>query len=102
MRAEIMRNCLLLCSAVALCACAIASPPLEPQHRAVPTPMDGHVAVIAEADKPVGGLIPVYVAVANGSDEGRTIHASQIFALNQSGERIAPVPPLEAAREAGG
>ncbi len=75
---------------------------MKPQHRAVPTPIDGQVSVVTEAEKPVGGLIPVYVAIANGSDEGRAIHPSQVFALNQNGERIAPVPPIEAAREAGG
>jgi hypothetical protein len=92
----------ILAAALVWSACAVAPAPLTAEHRVVPTPIDGQVTVVNEADKPVGNLIPVYVAVANGSDEGRTIHPSQVFALNQYGERIAPVPPIEAAREAGG
>ena len=45
---------------------------------------------------------PVYVSVANGSDIPRSIVPSQIFALDDSGSRVAPLPPGEAAREAGG
>jgi hypothetical protein len=45
---------------------------------------------------------PVYVSVANGSDVPRSIVPSQIFALNDSGARVAPLPPGEAARQAGG
>jgi hypothetical protein len=87
---------------VAFCACAVAPAPLKTQSRVVPTPMAGEVSVATESEKPVGGLIPVYVAVANGSDESRTVNPSQVFALNQYGERIAPIPAGEAAREAGG
>ncbi len=93
---------LLLAAALTWSACAVASAPLQTQRRAVPTPIEGQFSVVTEAQAPVGNLIPVYVAVANGTDEGRTIHPSQVFALNAYGERIAPVPPIEAAREAGG
>ena len=42
------------------------------------------------------------VSIANGTDISRSIIPSQIFAINQSGQRIAPLPPGEAARQAGG
>ena len=42
------------------------------------------------------------VSVANGTDISRSIIPSQIFAINQSGQRVAPLPPGEAARQAGG
>jgi hypothetical protein len=93
---------LLLTAVLALSACAVASAPLESQRKVVPTPMNGEVSVVSESAKPVAGLIPVYVAVANGSDESRTVNPSQVFALDQNGERTAPIPPVEAAREAGG
>ena len=51
---------------------------------------------------PIGDVQPVYVSVANGSDVPRSIAPSQIFALNDSGARVAPLPPGEAARQAGG
>jgi len=83
-------------------ACAVAPAPLKVERKVVPTPIEGQLTVVNEADEPVGNLIPVFVAIANGTDEGRTIHPSQVFALNQFGARTAPIPPIEAAREAGG
>ena len=50
----------------------------------------------------VGEVAPVHVSVANGTDIPRTVVRSQIFAIRQSGQRIAPLPPGEAARQAGG
>jgi len=50
----------------------------------------------------VGEVVPVYVSVANGTDIARAVVPSQIFAINESGERVAPLPPGEAARQAGG
>jgi hypothetical protein len=97
-----LRKCLLLAGALIWSSCAVASAPLQTERRAVPTPIDGQFSVVTQAEEPVGNLIPVYVAVANGTEEGRTIHPSQVFALNDYGERIAPVPPIEAARQAGG
>jgi hypothetical protein len=43
-------------------------------------------------------VVPVYVSVANGTDD---VVPSQVFALNGVGERVAPLPPEEAARQAG-
>lgn len=102
MGVEGLRELLFLGAAVFLSACAVASAPLETQPKVVPKPMEGQLSVVTQAESPVGNLIPVYVAVANGTDEGRTIHPSQVFALNEYGERIAPVPAIEAARQAGG
>ncbi len=45
---------------------------------------------------------PVFVSVANGTDEPRAVVPTQVFALNSVGERVAPLPPDEAARQAGG
>jgi hypothetical protein len=41
------------------------------------------------------------VSVANGTDDTRAVVPSQVFALNDAGERVAPLPPGEAARQAG-
>jgi hypothetical protein len=50
----------------------------------------------------IGDVQPVYVSIANGTDVPRAVVPSQIFALDPQGQRIAPLPPGEAAREAGG
>jgi hypothetical protein len=103
MGAEDLRRFFVLASALILSSCAVAWPPLKPaESKPVPSPVEGEFSVVTQADHPVGDLIPVYVAVANGSDEGRAVHPSQVFALNEYGQRIAPVPPQEAARQAGG
>jgi hypothetical protein len=44
----------------------------------------------------------VNVSIANGTDITRSVIPSQIFAINDSGQRVAPLPPGEAARQAGG
>jgi hypothetical protein len=102
MRVVSLRTRLLAAAALLLSSCAIAWAPLKTEPKVAPKPIDGEVSMVTQAEAPVAGMIPVYVAVANGTDEGRTIHPSQVFALDQFGQRIAPVPPIEAARRAGG
>ncbi len=92
---------LCLGAVLTLSSCGIAWPPMKETPKIVPTPIDGEFTVINQADRPVGDVIPVYVSVANGTDEGRTVHPSQVFAMNEYGQRIAPIPPTEAARQAG-
>jgi hypothetical protein len=87
---------------VALAGCAVAPAPLSSRPHVVATPESGHVNVVAEPAPAVGDVMPVYVSVANGTDVPRSVVPSQVFALNAMGERIAPLPPGEAARQAGG
>jgi hypothetical protein len=83
-------------------ACGIASAPLKDTPRIVATPQPGQLNVTTQPSPPIGDVLPVYVSVANGSDVPRSIVPSQIFALNDSGAWVAPLPPGEAARQAGG
>src|SRR5271163_1951996 len=101
MGAQDLHKWLCLSAALTLYSCGIAWPPMKETPKIVPTPIDGEFTVSNQAERPVGDLIPVYVSVANGTDEGRTVHPSQVFALNEYGQRIAPIPPTEAARQAG-
>ena len=83
--------------------------PDAPSHRApiahtpnvVATPEQGRIAISVAAAPTVGEVTPVYVSVANGTDDTRAVVPSQVFALNDAGERVAPLPPGEAARQAG-
>src|SRR5262249_8524743 len=85
-----------------LAGCAVASAPIKDTPQVVATPQNGQLTAGMQAAKAIGGVEPVYVSVANGTDEPRAIVPSQIFAINEVGERVAPLPPGEAARQAGG
>ncbi len=87
---------------LAMAGCGFASAPLKDTPQIVATPQQGQLNVTTQPGTPIGDVQPVYVSVANGSDVPRSIVPSQIFALNNSGARVAPLPPGEAAREAGG
>jgi hypothetical protein len=89
-------------AALVISGCAVAPAPIAHTPNIVATPRDGEVAVSVAAAPAVGEVTPVYVSVANGTDDPRSIVPSQIFALNDAGERVAPLPPGEAARQAGG
>jgi hypothetical protein len=91
-----------IAAVVAACGCAVAPAPIAHTPNVVATPRQGEVAVSVAAAPTVGEVTPVYVSVANGTDAPRSVVPSQIFALNDAGERVAPLPPGEAARQAGG
>ena len=55
----------------------------------------------ARPGKPIGGIVPVDVGVANGTDEPYLIEPDQIFAINEQGQRIMPVSASDAIQEAG-
>jgi hypothetical protein len=91
-----------LAVAIYYAGCAVAPAPIARTPNVVATPQQGQLAVSVHAAPSVGEVTPVYVSVANGTDAVRSIVPSQVFALNDSGERVAPLPPGEAARQAGG
>jgi hypothetical protein len=82
--------------------CAIAPAPIKDMPHIVAAPANGQLTVSSEPGKPIGDVLPVYVSIANGTNSPRAVVPSQIFALNDAGSRVAPLPPAEAAREAGG
>jgi len=87
--------------AFAISGCAVAPAPIAHTPNVVATPRQGEVAVSVAAAPTVGEVTPVYVSIANGTDDTRAVVPSQVFALNDAGERVAPLPPGEAARQAG-
>jgi len=90
-----------IAAAVAISGCAVAPPPIAHTPDVVATPQQGQLAVSVAAAPTVGEVTPVYVSIANGTDAPRAVVPSQVFALNGAGERVAPLPPGEAARQAG-
>jgi hypothetical protein len=91
-----------LAIAVGLAGCAVASAPIKDTPQVVATPLSGQLTTSVQAGPAVGDVVPVYVSVANGTDEPRAVVPSQVFAINDAGARVAPLPPKEAARQAGG
>ncbi len=87
---------------LSISACAVGGAPIEQTLQVVATPIQGQLTVAVNKAPPVGEVTPVNVSVANGTDISRTVVPSQIFAINESGQRVAPLPPGEAARQAGG
>ena len=87
---------------IVLAECTFAPAPLKEPPKVAATPHAGELTVSSQPVAPIGGVQPVYISVANGTDIPRAIVPSQIFALDDSGDRIAPLPPGEAARQAGG
>jgi hypothetical protein len=85
-----------------LAACAVADAPIKDTPKFVPTPQSGELAVSSQPGAAIGDVQPVYVSVANGTDTPVSVVPSQIFALDDGGNRIAPLPAAEAARQAGG
>jgi hypothetical protein len=85
----------------ALGGCAVAPAPIAHTPNIVATPEQGRLSVSVQAAPAVGEVVPVYISVANGTDNTRSVVPNQVFALNDVGERVAPLPPGEAARQAG-
>lgn len=96
------RTLVLAASPLLLTGCIFASAPIKDRPQIVATPQAGRLSVTSASANPVGDVQPVYVSIANGTDLPRAIVPSQIFALDDAGNRIAPLPSGEAARQAGG
>lgn len=92
----------LIALGIALASCGIARAPISDPPKTVATPLTGELIVVAQKSETVGDVMPVHLSVANGTDVPRMIVPSQVFALSDSGTRIAPIAPREAARRAGG
>jgi hypothetical protein len=97
---------LALLAAFAMSGCssngAVATPSPLTLPKVVATPIKGRVSVVAVADKRVGNVVPVYISVANGSDDPLLESPAEIFAQGDDGNRVPVVPITEAVTQAGG
>ena len=87
--------------AFGLSGCATTWKPIPLTPRVALTPTKGDVTTQARPGAPIGGIVPVDVSIANGTDEPYLIQPDQIFAINEQGQRIMPVTSSEAIQEAG-
>ena len=81
--------------------CATTWNPIPITPRVALTPTKGDVTMQALPGEPIGGVVPVDVSIANGTDEPYLVEPDQIFAINEQGQRIMPVTSSEAIQEAG-
>jgi hypothetical protein len=95
-------SCAALGVIATVAGCAVAEAPLKTTSQIVATPQPGALDVSSQPSALIGDVQPVYVSIANGTDTPRSVVPSQIFALNAAGNRVAPLPAGEAARQAGG
>jgi hypothetical protein len=98
-RASVTVVAILLAFSISGCATSWNPIPITP--RVALTPSKGDVTMQARAGKPIGRIVPVDVAIANGTDEPYLIEPDQVFAINEQGQRIMPIPASEAIQEAG-
>ena len=84
-----------------LSGCATSWRPIADVPRVALRPSQGEITMEARPGKPIGDMVPVDVSVANGTDEPYRIEPDQVFAINDQGERILPIPASEAITEAG-
>jgi hypothetical protein len=87
--------------AFGLSGCATTWRPIPITPRVALTPTKGDVTTQAHPGKPIGGIVPVDVSIANGTDEPYLVEPDQIFAINEQGQRIMPISANEAIQEAG-
>ena len=66
------------------CATTWNSIPITP--RVALTPTKGDVTTQARPGAPIGGVVPVDVSIANGTDEPYLVEPDQIFAINEQGQ----------------
>lgn len=87
--------------ALGLGGCATTWNPIPITPRVALTPTKGDVTMQAMPGEPIGGVVPVDVSIANGTDEPYLVEPDQIFAINEQGQRIMPVTSSEAIEQAG-
>jgi hypothetical protein len=87
--------------AFGLGGCATTWNPIPITPRVALTPTKGDVTMQALPGEPIGGVVPVDVSIANGTDEPYLVEPDQIFAINEQGQRIMPVTSSEAIQQAG-
>jgi hypothetical protein len=81
---------------------AVDTPSPLPVPPVVATPLKGRATILAIPTKPVGNIQPVYISIANGTDDPLVQSQGEIFVKGRDGNRVPAVPLPEATAQAGG
>ena len=91
-----------LIGALSLISFGCAKKPVIAPRAVVPETVSSELRVAGTAAKQFGHMLAVGVGVSNGSDSDYVISADRVLAVDNAGNRIAPLSVSEAARQAGG
>lgn len=92
---------LILTVTLGLVGCATNWRPIADTTRVALAPSKGEITMAARPGKAIGGVLPVNLAVANGTDEPYRIEPDQVFAIDAQGQRVATLPIDEVITETG-
>jgi hypothetical protein len=83
-------------------AMACAKKPVTAPRAVVPETAPAEVRIVASEGKNFGSMVALGVGISNGETRTYLAAAERIYAVDESGNRIAPLSVEEAARQAGG
>src|SRR5262249_47965355 len=86
----------------ALAAASCAKKPVTAPRAVIPETAAAEIRVAASPAKDFGSMTALGVGLASGEQDTYSVSATRIFAVDESGNRIAPLAVEEAARQAGG
>lgn len=92
-------TCVLL---MALLAAACAKKPVTAPRAVIPETASAEVRVAASPAKDFGNMVALGIGMSSGDQNTYVVSAGRIFAVDEGGNRIAPLSVEEAARQAGG
>jgi hypothetical protein len=87
--------------AALLCASCVQKPVTGPRV-VVPETASSQIRINASQGKNFGDMIALGIGVSSGEPDTYGVTANRIFAIDEAGNRIAPLSVEEAARQAGG
>src|SRR5215831_3073240 len=79
---------------------AVDTPSALPLPMVVATPLKGRATILAVPTEPVGNIQPVYISIANGTDDPLVQSQGEIFMKANDGNRVPAVPLPEATEQA--
>lgn len=101
-----MRRIASACCLGAMClqlVAACAKKPVTAPRAVVPETVSEQVRIVASEGKNFGSMVALGVGIANGEAANTYLaSAERIYAVDEAGNRIAPLSVEEAARQAGG
>lgn len=83
-------------------AAGCARKPVTAPRAVVPETVSSEVRVVASEGKNFGSMVALGVGISNGDTTTYVAFAERIYAVDEAGNRIAPLSVEEAARQAGG
>jgi hypothetical protein len=92
-------------SGIMLCATFVfgcVSKPVTAPKVVVPETVSSEIRVAAKQAPSFGDMTPIAVGVSSGTSDVYKLSAERVFALDERGQRIAPLSLDEAMRQAGG